>query len=190
MLFRSENNPVRLDYNPRKFIFVNENGKRFVNEELPRGKISEAYFNGGFKRCYSIVDNQTVQEIQLNRKKNVYKGLYKNMVWRGNSVEELARKLNIPEENLFQTIQECQFDKQILTPPFWAANVVFKIHLTLGGVEINEKAQVLDELGKPITGLWACGQVIGNLHGKYRLGGNGINCAVVFGRLAAKNLTQ
>ena len=185
-----ENNPVRLDYNPRKFIFVNENGKRFVNEELPRGKISGAYFNGGFKRCYSIVDNQTVQEIQLNRKKNVYKGLYKNMVWRGNTVEELARKLNIPEKNLFQTIQECQFDKQILTPPFWAANVVFKIHLTLGGVEINETAQVLDEHGKPITGLWACGQIIGNLHGKYRLGGNGINCAVVFGRLAAKNLTQ
>ena len=61
------------------------------------------------------------------------------MVWRGNSVEELARKLNIPEENLFQTIQECQFDKQILTPPLRAANVVLKIHLTLGGVEINRK---------------------------------------------------
>lgn len=182
-----ETNPIRLDYNPRKIIFVNEKGQRFVNEELTRGKISEAYFNGGFRRCFTIADNKTVQEVQLNRKKNLYKGLYKNMVWRAKTVEELAEKLNIPSENLCNTIRDCQIEKQILTPPYWAVNVVFKIHLTLGGVAINDKAQVLDEQGNPIHGLWACGQIVGNLHGKYRLGANGINCAVVFGRLAAKD---
>ncbi len=185
-----ERNPIRLDYNPRKIIFVNEYGQRFVDEELPRGKISDSYFKEGFKRCFTIADNETVQEVQLNRKKNIYKGLYKGMVWRGRTIAELARKLNLPFENLNRTIEECKIDKQILVPPFWAVNVVFKVHLTLGGLAINEKAQVLDEQEKPINGLWACGQLVGNIHGKYRLGANGINCAVVFGRIAAQDATR
>ena len=72
--------------------------------------------------------------------------------------------------------------------PFWAQKIELHIHVTLGGVRINSKAQVLDKNGVPISGLYAAGEIVGNLHGAVRLGGNGVSSAVVFGRIAGENI--
>ncbi len=39
------------------------------------------------------------------------------------------------------------------------------VHFTMGGVMINQKAEVLDNNGKPIAYLWAAGEVTGGIHG-------------------------
>lgn len=59
------------------------------------------------------------------------------------------------------------------------------VHFTMGGVAFNERAQVLGgpEL-KPITGLYAAGEVTGGIHGDNRLGGSSLLECVVFGRKA------
>ena len=54
----------------------------------------------------------------------------------------------------------------------------------MGGIQINEKAQVIGKDGKPIPGLWAAGEVTGGLHGKNRVGANAIPDALSFGRIA------
>jgi len=48
-------------------------------------------------------------------------------------------------------------------------------------------AQVLDENGNVIPGLYAAGEVTGGIHGSNRLGGNAVADIVVFGRIAAQN---
>jgi FAD-dependent fumarate reductase len=62
------------------------------------------------------------------------------------------------------------------------------VHFTMGGVVINDHAQVLaSELGqeqKPIQGLWAAGEITGGIHGDNRLGGSSLLECVVFGRIA------
>lgn len=58
--------------------------------------------------------------------------------------------------------------------------------ITRWGLHINEKAQVLDQAGNIIAGLFAAGEVTGGLHGNNRIGGNSIAETVVFGRQAGQ----
>jgi fumarate reductase flavoprotein subunit len=71
--------------------------------------------------------------------------------------------------------------------PYYAAIRVPTVHHTMGGVQINEQAQVIDTNGNVITGLFAAGEVTGGIHGTNRLGGNALTDTVVFGRIAGTN---
>lgn len=61
------------------------------------------------------------------------------------------------------------------------------LHFTMGGIKINDRTQVVYENdGKftPFSGLYAAGEVAGQVHGHNRLGGSSLLACVVFGRLA------
>ena len=61
----------------------------------------------------------------------------------------------------------------------------------MGGVMINEKAEIVKEGGKGVIGgLYAGGEVAGGVHGKNRLGGSGLLGAVVYGRVAGASATK
>lgn len=64
------------------------------------------------------------------------------------------------------------------------------LHHTMGGLVINTDAEVLDENGNAIQGLWAAGEVTGGVHGGNRLGGNAIADIFTFGRIAGNNSTK
>jgi fumarate reductase flavoprotein subunit len=74
----------------------------------------------------------------------------------------------------------------IRKPPFYVAEVrASTIGLTGAGLNINEEAQVLDEHLRPISGLYAAGEVTGCIQGRrYGGGGMGIGNSVIFGRVA------
>ncbi len=78
--------------------------------------------------------------------------------------------------------------KPIEKAPFYALRGWPKVHHTMGGAQINNKAQVLDMGTKePIKGLYAAGEVVGGPHGASRLGSCAIADCLVFGRIAGKN---
>jgi succinate dehydrogenase/fumarate reductase flavoprotein subunit len=58
------------------------------------------------------------------------------------------------------------------------------LHYTMGGLEIDIESRVLDNSGKPISGLFAAGEVAGGVHGANRLGGSSLLGCVVFGRVS------
>ncbi|KAH7155808.1 FAD binding domain-containing protein [Dactylonectria estremocensis] len=58
------------------------------------------------------------------------------------------------------------------------------LHFTMGGIEINDKAEVLNQDKKPFDGLYACGELAGGVHGANRLGGSSLLGCVVYGRVA------
>lgn len=60
----------------------------------------------------------------------------------------------------------------------------------MGGIEINDKSQVINESGKPIEGLYACGELAGGVHGANRLGGSSLLGCVVFGRVAGDSASS
>ena len=60
----------------------------------------------------------------------------------------------------------------------------------MGGVRINVNAQVLDENGNVIPGLYAAGEVTGGVHGANRRGGNAVADFVVFGRIAGEEAAE
>ncbi|MCQ2816964.1 MAG: FAD-binding protein, partial [archaeon] len=62
------------------------------------------------------------------------------------------------------------------------------IHYTMGGIKINEHAEVLSSYeDEVIEGLFAAGEVTGGIHGKNRLGGNSLLDCAVFGKKAAES---
>ncbi|MFV0480286.1 MAG: FAD-dependent oxidoreductase [Anaerorhabdus sp.] len=64
------------------------------------------------------------------------------------------------------------------------------LHHTMGGVEINTEAQVINTDGEVIEGLYAAGEVAGGVHAGNRLGGNAIADIFVFGRIAGSNAAE
>lgn len=74
--------------------------------------------------------------------------------------------------------------------PFYAAKRVPTVHHTMGGVEINANAEVLNANGEVIPGLFAAGEVTGGIHGTNRLGGNALTDIIVFGRIAGASAAE
>ena len=60
-------------------------------------------------------------------------------------------------------------------------------HSSLGGVVIDAQCRALDAQGRPVPGLFACGEVTAGVHGLNRLGGNGGTAAWVFGGIAGES---
>jgi fumarate reductase flavoprotein subunit len=60
----------------------------------------------------------------------------------------------------------------------------------MGGIQINSKAEVVNQAGTIIPGLYAAGEVTGGVHGGNRLGGNAVADIIVFGQIAGKSAAQ
>uniref|UniRef100_A0A8R1DGM9 FAD_binding_2 domain-containing protein n=1 Tax=Caenorhabditis japonica TaxID=281687 RepID=A0A8R1DGM9_CAEJA len=117
------------------------------------------------------------------------------------NADELANALNVDSEVIKSTLEDYEklfngegedtFGKKVFpvaaisaNEPIYAAIVTPAIHYTMGGLKIDENAQVLDEQDQPIPGLFAAGEVTGGVHGSNRLAGNSLLECVVFGRIA------
>ena len=101
--------------------------------------------------------------------------------YEADSIEELAKKINVPADALVATVKRynemCEKGedtdymkaKRYLDPiddgPYQAWKMTYLFYCTLGGVRCNENLQVLDENRDPIPGLYAAGNTVG-----YRFG--------------------
>ena len=79
-------------------------------------------------------------------------------------------------------------ERGIQTGPFYAIHIAPAVHYTMGGVGINAETQVLRDDNSVINGLYACGEIVGGLHGNNRIGGNSISETVIFGRQAGQQV--
>ena len=73
------------------------------------------------------------------------------------------------------------------TPMFRAYPVKCGITFTYGGLHVNADAAVLDRQGNIITGLFACGELVGGVFFGGYPGGSGLTSGAVFGRLAGSS---
>lgn len=127
-------------------------------------------------------------------------------VFKADSVEELAQKLGVAPEMLEQTVDEyndlCDggwddiFEKDhrymesISKPPFYACRFFPAAYGTLGGVQINYKAEVLDDDLNPIPGLYAAGLDACTIYGDsypFILPGNTMGFTLNSGRIAGEH---
>ncbi|GLP95460.1 flavocytochrome c [Paraferrimonas sedimenticola] len=126
--------------------------------------------------------------------------------WKFDSVEALAEHFGVPLAPLKQQIEEYngyvktgvdkQFGKNMakakgkyLEAPFTVVRLWPKVHYCQGGVQINPRAEVLNSMtGKPISKLFAAGEVTGGTHGVSRLGSCSIPECMVMGMTAARTI--
>ena len=173
-------------------------GKRFVNELADRKHRADAILRVGHP-CLGITDRRGVEVSGYT----VDKGLKKGVVKGFSSWEDLAAEYGVDPEVLKESI--ARFNQFIIDgvdrdfgkpfqktaeplaqPPFYCVRLWPKVHHTMGGVHINEKAQVMDIHHRVIAGLYAAGEVTGGVHGACRLGSCAIPDCLIFGRIAGQ----
>lgn len=187
---------VRFHNDIRRFIFVNQQGKRFVDERSRRDVLKNEILKQDSQSCFCIIDNAALNTYDLLVRRDAIRAAESGGAYKADSPEELAALLNVSKDNLLHTIrqrnEEIKSDNPlsrrfpISSPPYWAARVGMRIHYTMGGLKTNPSAQCLRK-GKPIPGLYAAGEVTGGIHGKNRIGGNGLTDAFTFGLIAAES---
>ena len=70
------------------------------------------------------------------------------------------------------------------SPPFYAFPVTCGITFTFGGLRADTDGRVLDAEGRPVPGLFVCGEMLGGLFSGNYPGGTGLTSGAVFGRRA------
>lgn len=70
------------------------------------------------------------------------------------------------------------------SPPYVAYAVTCGITFTFGGLKVNSQGQVIDDQDVPIAGLYAAGELVGNLYYVKYAGGAGLTSGSVLGRIA------
>ena len=175
-------------------ILVNQEGLRFYDEVSTRDKVSAAEFDqtGGY--AWLIVDSR------MSDASNVIQGyIKKGYAETGETIAELAEAIGAPADALADTMEKwnacveakedpdfgrVSFANPLDQAPFYAIKVQPGIHHTMGGIKINDNAEVVDTNGQVIEGLFAAGEVTGGVHGNNRLGGNAVADFTIFGRIA------
>ncbi len=186
-------------------IYVDWQGKRYVNEGDRRDVCANAAANSGFISTYAIFTKPIVTFTVAGE---VEAGVADGRVLEGKTIEELVEKINafpikgqypkVTVENLKDTIAKhnSYIDKgvdpdfgkvmaatmvKIEDGPYYAIPQYPSVHHTMGGLVITTKTEVVDIFGNVIPGLYAAGEVTGGVHGTNRLGSNADADSCTFG---------
>ena len=121
---------------------------------------------------------------------------------KGATVEEAAAKAGIDAEKLSATV--AHFNEMVASGkdddfgraemsvgldsdgPIYIVEQRLRMATSLGGLKTSTSFEVYDENEQVIDGLYACGEVIGGVHGDESMPSNCVAWAVTSGRLAAK----
>lgn len=186
------------------YLRVDCNGERFVNEDSDycRSANAGSRLPKGFH--WSILDSTKEESRWGDKVALLEQYVPEGAVLKAETLEELAKKMDVPAETLGATIyrynslaaggKDLDFGvevakmRPILVAPYYAMRVHNFCLVTVSGLTINTNMQVIDTDGKVIPGLYASGNTSGgffvdayprNVHGASH------GRAMTFGRLAA-----
>lgn len=181
-------------------LFVSPEGKRFMNENLPRPRRARACISAlGQVYPYYIHDESEVND-------KMPAAVEAGTAYEASSVSELAEKIGADPAVLQATLDrynelcakgvDDDFGKDAaalkpidLSGKLYAIRLTFNCAGTTGGPRTNTSAQVLDKSGAPISGLYAAGEVASGsfFANEYPGSGAAIQCYTTFGRIAGQN---
>lgn len=173
--------------NPSDIIAVNDEGVRFLQEDIRIINFAEELLNRT-NGCFCFIGTP-----------NWMTAASPELV--AEPVEMLAVKLNLPAAVLRRTI--AQFNAALLagqsdplgrrreTMPdvldperLLGVRMVVETLTTLGGILITPDGEVQDKRGAVMNGLFAAGDAAGGIHGRNAVTGNTLLAAALFGRRA------
>ena len=187
---------------PENAIYLNKEGKRFVNEYERRDVVSAAVLEQTDAQMYVVVDGKTYEndDAPTDFSASIAEEIKAGRCVRGDTIEELAKNMNMDPEVVKASIDaynagveagKDEFGKTVMnkidTAPFYGNLRTPTVHHTMGCIRINTEAQVLNADREPIPGLYAAGETTGDVHGTNRVGANALPDIIVFGRIAGHN---
>lgn len=206
-----------------EMLWVNARGERFVNESLSV-MAHEAMLRqpGGF--LWALLDARTKDYIKTHpsARQKVFEGedwlarideeFEKEAGWKrktvgiADSLDELARKIEVDAANLRATVERynrlcdqgrdadfvkpAEFLLPLRTPPYYAILGVRFCHGTRGGAKVNERMEVTDRDGRRIEGLYATGDNSSGLVTGIGRPGTSLGFAFTSGYIAGREVAQ
>lgn len=168
------------------YIFDHE----MLEQAVPDPRIAEAYRAG---------------MISLSWVSNILKEqLEKGNIEQGQTIAELAAKLGVDGDSLEETLSRYNSQveqgrdedfgkasenlKKIVEAPFYGVKVMPALAVVMGaGPAIDANGRVLNTSGEAISGLYAAGEVTGNVYGRYYIGsGYAIASTIGMGRVVGR----
>ncbi|KAK3945441.1 FAD binding domain-containing protein [Diplogelasinospora grovesii] len=186
-------------------LLLNADGDRFCDELGHRDYVSGMMWKEKDKGKFPIrliLNSKASNTLDFHTRHYSGRGLMKKMTGK-----ELAKEIGCSPEHLqktFQTYNAIADGKQKdpwgkkffhnlpldINDNFHVAVMEPVLHFTMGGIEINDRAQVLNKEQQPFEGLYACGELAGGVHGANRLGGSSLLGCVVYGRVAGDSASN
>lgn len=186
-------------------LLLNSKGERFTDELEHRDYVSNKMWKEKEKDLWPIrlvLNSKASNTLDFHTRHYSGRGLMKKM-----SGKELAKEIGCGEEALKKTFKEYNsyangeakdpHNKKYfhngpveIEDDFHVALMEPVLHFTMGGIEIDDKAQCLNDQGKPFDGLFVCGELAGGVHGANRLGGSSLLGCVVYGRVAGESASK
>ncbi len=194
-------------------IYVNVEGERCMNENMDFVSIKKVTQKQTDMTVYLVMDQKGYDKWMGMME--VSAGLTPEIVapWldaddgkpvfrKGATVEEAAAKAGIDAEKLSATV--AHFNEMVASGkdddfgraemsvgldsdgPIYIVEQRLRMATSLGGLKTSTSFEVYDENEQVIDGLYACGEVIGGVHGDESMPSNCVAWAVTSGRLAAK----
>ena len=220
--------PVSVSLYSAPYILTDQQGKRFMNESI-RGRhglgekehliFFDTLNTQSFTRipCYAILDSRILKRplVSSGMKFGWYNWytkykwsqdnsaeIEKGWIIKGDTIQELADKLEIKTDSLEKTIMaynqfcdtgvDSEFARpkenlaKIDQPPYVALKIYPIMYNTQGGPRRNASCQIVDPFNNPIPRLYSAGE-LGSFWGwMYNGGGNNSECLAT-GRIAGAN---
>ena len=199
-------------------ILVNNAGNRFIDECAWDDEVRNAGLKAQPDSVmYEIFTDKILEDTQgtLRGAYDSFKegGAHRDKLVSASSLAELADKLGIPVDAFETTVEKYnqavesgepdEFGREFVAKPgenrvekvnklegdkYYALKLQPIVLSSRGGITVNELNQVIDEDGSVIPGLYAGGEVVGQMWGKTIAPGVGMNGAVTWGRITGKNI--
>jgi len=204
-------------YNYQMGIIVNQSCQRFLDEgedyrDNTYVKFSKYIIDHAGGLAFCIFDDKMVSRPEFHRAWRPVGEPYQ-----ADTLEELAQKLGISPIALRQTVNafnaavqpgELDLDRldgkhtkgitppksnwamPVDIPPFTAVPVTGGVTFTFGGLKTNVNAQVINTSEKIISGLYAAGELQGEIYYYNYPGATSVIRGAVFGRIAGRHAAQ
>ncbi|KAJ3205334.1 hypothetical protein HDU67_008919 [Dinochytrium kinnereticum] len=178
--------------------------RRFTNELNTRDAVSKAMMEAGREFYFLILNEDMVEGFDPAAIKfYASRGLIRRFADAELMCDGCGMEKGIIEEEIDGYREKAkngidEFGKTLFpgtferSKEFYVAKVTPVIHYTMGGLKINERAEIQRPGSEPnttetIPHLYGAGEVTGGVHGANRLAGNSLLECVVFGRIAGRN---
>lgn len=186
-------------------LLLNSDGQRFSDELGHRDYVSAQMWKEKEKGKWPVrlvLNSKASNVLDFHTRHYAGRGLMKKITG-----PELAKEIGCGEAALQKTFDDYNnyaegkgkdpWNKRFFHNFPFTVNDTFHVavmepvlHFTMGGIEINDRAQVLNSEHAPFESLYACGELAGGVHGANRLGGSSLLGCVVYGRVAGDSASQ
>ncbi len=185
--------------NPFKSVIyclgINQDGKRYVDESLGYVSHGKASMKQPGQKVALVFDENVYKQNGIQFGVKLFEDIKLPLV-EAHSLEELAKKINVPANELKKTIDEfnkavepgnkapkaippkSEFAYKLDAPKYYAFYpMVPGITLTFGGIKVDKSGKALEADGTPVPGLYAVGEGAGGSYYHDYIGGASIsNC--------------